>query len=382
MTVTPYFEELISLAVNLRASDVHVVCRKSPSMRIDGTVTIAPGKLPVLSAEETEQMLLGLLSDQQRKRLEADMEIDFGLQVSTQESQVRLRVNMHYQRFGLAAVFRMIPQHAPTPEAISLEPSLIDLKDLPGGLVLVTGATGMGKSTTVASLINAINSRHSKHILTIEDPIEYYFEEGTCRVTQREIDSHTHSFASALRSALRANPNIIFVGEMRDLETIALALTAAETGHLVFSTLHTPDVAHTLHRIIDVFPSAQQSMVRAQLASCLQAVVGQVLIPCASGEGRAAAREILLANAAVRTHIREGEIHQIYPTLCSSIDGGMCPLELALARQVNQGIVDYTEALNWANHRSVFESYIRDKAQPRENAKPDSAKSFQAFSAF
>lgn len=385
MSDTPYLDDLVALALNLGASDIHIVSGKAPSIRVDGTITIAPRRFPPLTPKKTEELLLGLLTERQRERLAESMEIDFGLQKSTEDGWVRFRVNMHYQRFGLAAVFRVIPKDVPTPADITLEPSVLGLKDLPGGLVLITGATGMGKSTTVASLISAINERHPKHILTIEDPIEYYFEENCCRFTQREVDSHTQTFATALRSALRANPDIIFVGEMRDLETIALALTASETGHLVLSTLHTPDVAQSLHRIIDVFPPSQQDMVRTQLSSSLQAVVGQILVPCASGEGRVASREILLANSAIRTHIREGEIHQIYPSLCSSIEAGMCPLELSLARHVKAGIVDYNEALKWANHRSVFETYMRNKELPGMENKQSSGsavKDFQAFSAF
>jgi twitching motility protein PilT len=228
-------------------------------------------------------------------------------------------------------------------------------------LVLFTGATGTGKSTTLACLVDLINNRSSKHILTVEDPIEYTYTEKQACITQRELGIHTHGFGSALKSALREDPDVILVGEMRDLETIQLALTASETGHLVFSTLHTSDTSQTVDRIIDVFPPAQQALVRAQLASVLQGIVTQVLLPRASGSGRIAAREILLATPAVRTMIREGNTHQLYNSLTGGLQAGMCPLELSLAAKVRQNLITLEDAEGASNRPTMLQDYLASR---------------------
>lgn len=253
---------------------------------------------------------------------------------------------------------RIISAKIPSFEDITLEPAIQKLAHLPRGLVLLTGPTGSGKSTTLATLIQAINNRYRRHILTIEDPIEYLYRADKCEVTQRELGSHTEQFSVALKSALRADPDVILIGEMRDLETIQLALTASETGHLVFSTLHTCDASQSVDRIIDVFPAAQQQMVRAQLANVLQGIITQVLLPRSDGDGRVAAREILLMNAAVRTLIREEKSHQLYSQLSAGLQQGMQPLEYALAQLVRQNVVETEIAAAVANRESVFRSYL------------------------
>ena len=242
-----------------------------------------------------------------------------------------------------------------------MEESIFTFSKLPRGLVLFTGATGTGKSTTLACLIDLINQRSPKHILTVEDPIEYTYTEKQACITQRELGIHTHGFGPALKSALREDPDVILVGEMRDLETIQLALTASETGHLVFSTLHTSDTSQTVDRIIDVFPPAQQALVRSQLAAVLQGIVTQVLLPRASGSGRIAAREILLATPAVRTMIREGNTHQLYNSLTGGLQVGMCPLELSLAAKVRQKLITREAAEAEANRPTMLRDYLASR---------------------
>ena len=287
--------ELMDLAVSRRASDVHLAPERSPALRIDGALGALLDEFPPLSAEECETAILGILRPDQIEALERTLEIDLSYSLDLPHGTTRFRVNVHQQQRGLAAIFRLIPDDIPSPEALTMEQSIFKFAALPRGLVLFTGATGTGKSTTLACLIDQINQRSQKHILTVEDPIEYTYSEKRACITQRELGIHTHGFAPALKSALREDPDVILVGEMRDLETIQLALTASETGHLVFSTVHTSDTSQTVDRIIDVFPPAQQALVRAQLASVLQGIVTQVLLPRASGSGRIAAREILLA---------------------------------------------------------------------------------------
>ena len=353
--------KLMTLAVERRASDVHLAPERSPAFRIDGALRALDSEFPALAASECEEMITAILRPDQIKTLEKDFELDTSHSLDLPQGTTRFRINVHRQQRGLAAVCRIIPDTIPSPEFLTMEQAIYRLSKLPRGLVLFTGATGTGKSTTLACLIELINQRSPKHILTIEDPIEYSYEEKKACITQRELGIHTHGFAPALKSALREDPDVILVGEMRDLETISLALTASETGHLVFSTIHTSDTSQTVERIIDVFPAVQQALVRSQLAAVLQGIVTQVLLPRASGTGRVAAREILLATPAVRTMIREGNTHQLYNSLTSGLDAGMCPLELSLAAKVRQNLITTEIAEGEANRPSMLRDYLANK---------------------
>ena len=349
--------EIMALADERKASDVHLAPFRKPALRIDGLM-VRLGEYPDVTPEESERLLYSILRDDQRLELDKHWEIDFSYSLQLSERMVRFRINMFRQNRGLAAVFRLIPDKILTPEQISLEPSILNLTNLPRGLVLVTGPTGSGKTTTLATMIDQINRREKLHILTIEDPIEFVHPEHGCVVTQRELGAHTQSFGAALRSALREDPDVILVGEMRDLETIGLALTAAETGHLVFATLHTTDASQTIDRIIDVFPPAQQAMVRTQLGSVLQAVVCQVLLPHASGKGRVAGREVLLATPAISSLIRESQTQKIYPTLAMGILQGMWPLEYSLAQKIKAGALTLEVALSAANREKALLDFL------------------------
>ena len=353
--------DLMGLAVTRRASDIHLAPDRSPAFRIDGALRPLRKEYPPLSSEECEAAILGMLSPNQIEVLKQALEIDISYALDLPQGLTRFRINIHRQQRGLAAVFRLIPDTIPSPEELTMEESIFKFSKLPRGLVLFTGATGTGKSTTLACLVELINNRSPKHILTVEDPIEYTYTEKQACITQRELGIHTHGFGPALKSALREDPDVILVGEMRDLETIQLALTASETGHLVFATLHTSDTSQTVDRIIDVFPPAQQALVRSQLASVLQGIVTQVLLPRASGSGRIAAREILLATPAVRTMIREGNTHQLYNSLTGGLQAGMCPLELSLAAKVRQNLITLEDAEGAANRPTMLQDYLASR---------------------
>jgi len=349
--------EIMALADDRGASDVHLSPGRPPALRIDGQM-VRLSDHPDLTVEESERLLYSILRDEQRLELDKTWEIDLSYQLSLDKRPIRFRINMHRQQRGLSAVFRLIPDRILSPEQIGLEETILRLTTLPRGLILVTGPTGSGKTTTLATMLDQINRREHLHILTIEDPIEFVHPEHSCVVTQRELGAHTQSFENALRSALREDPDVILVGEMRDLETISLALTAAETGHLVFATLHTTDASQTVDRVVDVFPSAQQAMVRTQLGSVLQAVISQTLLPLKSGKGRIAAREIMLATPAISTLIRENQTQKLFSTMTTSINQGMCPLELSLARQVQAGQIEQDAALGACNRVSAFNDYL------------------------
>lgn len=349
--------DLMALADERGASDVHLAPGRRPALRIDGKM-VRLEEYPELTADESERLLYSILRDDQRLTLDQKWETDLSYALNLGGHNVRFRINMLRQYRGLAAVFRLIPDRILSPEQIGLEDAIMKLTMLPRGLVLVTGPTGSGKSTTLATMIDQINKRESLHILTIEDPIEFLHPEQGCVVTQRELGAHTQSFKNALRSALREDPDIILVGEMRDLETIELALTAAETGHLVFATLHTTDASQTVDRVIDVFPSEQQAMVRTQLGSVLQAVVCQVLLPRCDTKGRVAGREIMLATAAVRNLIRENQTQKLYSTMSTSIAQGMLPLELSLAQKVMDGKITLEIALEACNRIEALNGYL------------------------
>ena len=356
--------DLMSYAVEARASDIHMAPGRYPMLRIDGELQPVVEGFPILSKNDCENIISKMLRPDQSEILAKELEIDISYAAETAQGNIRLRVNIHQQQQGLAAVCRIVPEKIPGPEALALEESIYRFSKLPRGLILFTGATGTGKSTTLACLIDIINQQRRSHILTVEDPIEYTYSEKSACITQRELGLHTKGFAPALKSALREDPDVILVGEMRDLETISLALTASETGHLVFSTVHTSDTSQTIDRIIDVFPPMQQALVRSQLAAVLQGVVTQVLLPRSVGEGRVAAREILIPNPAVRTLIREGNTHQLYSSLTSGLQEGMCPLELSLADKVRRGVIDKTVAEMAANRPDIYSDYLMNLNYP------------------
>ena len=320
-------DELLERMVEANASDLHVTTGTPPAVRVRGDVERLDG-FDALSPEETQQLLYRILSSEQQKNLELNRQLDFSYSMP---GLARFRVNVYFQRESLGAAFRLIPTELKTLEELGIPDSLHVLAEKPRGLVLVTGPTGSGKSTTLAAIIDEINRNRSEHILTIEDPIEFLHRHKRCIVNQREIGPDATSFANALRAALRQDPDVILVGEMRDLETISTALTAAETGHLVFGTLHTQSAPSTIDRIIDVFPASQQGQIRVQLAATLQGIVTQNLLPTADGGGRVPALEILLPDDAVRNLIRQAKIEQIYSVMQTSSGTGMQTMEQALA---------------------------------------------------
>jgi twitching motility protein PilT len=330
--------ELLIFAVNNKASDLHVSAGEPPLVRIHGEMRKLES--PALDKEEVHLMIYDILNDQQRKVYEEALEIDFSFSLG---EYGRFRVNVFKQNRGDAAVFRAIPNQIPTFEELGLPKILMDLSRLEKGLVLVTGPTGSGKSTTLAAMVNLINSELKGHIITIEDPIEFVHPTKSCLVNQRELGPHTHSFSNALRSALREDPDVMLVGEMRDLETISLALTAAETGHLVFGTLHTSGAPKTIDRIVDVFPGAQQNQVRSMLSESLQAVVTQALFRRRDGKGRVAGFEIMTGTPAVRNLIRENKIAQIPSMMQTSRGAGMQTMESSVRDLIARNLVTQEE---------------------------------------
>jgi twitching motility protein PilT len=327
------FADVLTRMVEMRASDVHLTPGYPPAIRVRGRISPME-EYPRLTVQQTREVVYGILNSDQRKRFENQKQLDLAYAVS---GVARFRVNCYFQRGTISAAFRLIPFDIQTLESLGLPLVLEDLTRKPRGFVLVTGPTGSGKSTTLASMVNLINREREEHILTIEDPIEYLHKHNKCIVNQREIGSDAEDFALALKAGLRQDPDVILVGEMRDLETIATALTAAETGHLVFATLHTQSTAQTVDRIIDVFPSAQQHQVRMQLSIALQGIVTQQLLPTADGSGRVVACEVLIPTPAVRNLIREGKTHQIYSAVQTSGSVGMQTMDADLARLVRNG---------------------------------------------
>jgi twitching motility protein PilT len=327
------FAAVLSKMVAEKASDVHLSAGFAPAMRVRGRVVPMEG-LPKLKPQDTREIVYSLINDSQRKRFENDMQLDFAYSVP---GIARFRVNIFFQRGSISAAFRHIPNELQSLEALGLPAVLSDFTRKPRGFVLVTGPTGSGKSTTLASMIDMINIEREEHILTIEDPIEFLHHHKGCLVNQREVGADATDFANALKSALREDPDVILVGEMRDLETISTALTAAETGHLVFATLHTQSTAQTVDRIIDVFPPHQQQQVRMQLSIALQGIVTQQLLPTADGSGRICGCEILMPTPAIRNLIREGKTHQIYSAIQTSGSIGMQTMDSHLAQLVRMG---------------------------------------------
>lgn len=325
-------ENLLELAAQRRASDIHLTVESPPVMRIDGALTRIGEEL--LSREDIEVLAQSIMNESQREKFAGLGELDFSYSLP---GVGRFRVNAFRQRGSVGIVIRLIPFQVPAPEQLGLPPACVELANLHKGLVLVTGPTGSGKSTTLASLVDYINRTRSSHIVTVEDPIEYLHKHRMSLVNQREIGNDTMSFFNALRAVLRQDPDVILVGEMRDLETISTAVTAAETGHLVFSTLHTNDATQAVDRMIDVFPPHQQQQIRVQLAAVLQGVIAQQLLPRADQKGRVAALEVLLVTPAVRNLIREGKTHQIPTVIQTNGRLGMQSMEKAIQEHLRTG---------------------------------------------
>lgn len=326
-------------AVNEGASDLHITVGLPPMIRVGGEVQ--PLDYPKFTPNMTREIIYDILSNDQRQMLESNWELDFAHMLPR---TARFRVNVYFQRGSMGAAFRTIPHDIMSFQDLGLPKAVESLTEKPRGLVLVTGPTGSGKSTTLASIIDRINETRSEHIMSVEDPIEFLHSHKKCIVNQREVSQDTKSFADALKHVLRQDPDVILVGEMRDLETISLAVTAAETGHLVFGTLHTQDAPQTVDRIIDVFPSHQQSQIRTQLANAMQGVITQTLIRKRDGKGRTVACEILLPTPGVRNLIREGKNHQIYSAMQTGGKFGMQTMDAALVDLVRRGTISREEA--------------------------------------
>jgi twitching motility protein PilT len=325
------FADVLLQVMDRNASDLHLTAGSQPMIRHHGKLHALD--YPVLTPQMTREVIYSILTNDQRQRLETDWQIDFAYSIP---GKARFRVNSYFQRASLSAAFRLIPSEMPKLRDLALPPVLQEFAKKPRGFVLVTGPTGSGKSTTLAAMIDMINDERQEHILTIEDPIEFLHRHKKCIVNQRELGADAQTFALGLKAALRQDPDVILVGEMRDLETISTALTAAETGHLVFATLHTQDAAQTVDRIVDVFPPDQQQQVRVQLSVSLQGIVTQQLLPTADGNGRTVATEVLVPTPAVRNLIREGKTHQIYSALQTGAQFGMQTMDTSLAQLVRE----------------------------------------------
>lgn len=337
-------EELLQTMVTRGASDLHLAANSPPRVRIDGRLVPLP--MDPLSAEDVKKAVYGLLLDDQIARFEKNWELDFSFGI---EGLGRFRANLYLQRSLVGLAVRLIPSAIRTFDELGLPAKVfVPLCQLPKGLVLVTGATGCGKSTTLAAMVEFINSNYESHIITIEDPIEFVFKNKKALINQREINQDTHSFAAALRHVLRQDPDVVLIGEMRDLETVEAALNISETGHLSLATLHTSDAAQTINRIIDIFPQAQQQQIRTQLSMTLAAVICQQLIPRSKGRGRVLALEILLCTPAVRALIRENKVHQIYSVIQTSGNIGMKTMNQSLFELYKSGAVSYEDCLNYS----------------------------------
>lgn len=347
-------EILLEEVVKKRASDLHIQVGLPPMLRIDGALTPAAGTQP-LDEPAVEQLVFQILDEDQRQILLKDKEFDFSFAFG---NLGRFRVNAFHERGNLAAALRLIPNEIKSAAELGMPPIVNTFSDFPRGLVLVTGPTGSGKSTTLAALVDKINSEKSQHIITIEDPIEFTHKSKKSVVVQREVHYDTYSFSAALRSSLRQDPDVVLIGEMRDLETISAAITIAETGHLVFATLHTNSAAQSIDRMIDVFPPHQQPQIRAQLSNILMAICSQRLVPSIGG-GRVVAAEVLIANPAVRNIIREGKSHQLDAVIQTGADQGMQTMDRTLASLVQSGTITYDNAREYAVDLSEFERLMR-----------------------
>lgn len=340
--------ELLSFAVKHKSSDLHLSADSPPMIRVDGDIRKI--NIPALSHKQVQELVYDIMNDRQRKEYEQNLEADFSFEVP---DLARFRVNVFVQNRGAGAVLRTIPSTVLTLEQLNAPDIFRTISDNPRGLVLVTGPTGSGKSTTLAAMIDYINESKHHHILTIEDPIEFVHQNKRSLVNQREVHRDTHSFSNALRSALREDPDVILVGEMRDLETIRLAMTAAETGHLVFGTLHTTSAPKTIDRIVDVFPGDEKPMVRSMLSESLRAVISQTLLKKVGG-GRVAAHEIMIATPAIKNLIREDKIAQMYSSIQTGAAHGMQTLDQCLQNLVNQGLVSKMDAKGKAANKDTF----------------------------
>jgi twitching motility protein PilT len=333
------FADILLEVISAGASDLHLTVGAPPMVRERGK--LRPLDYPKMTGQDTREIVYSILNNDQRKKLENEWQIDLSYSVP---GRARFRVNAYFQRASIGAVLRTIPQDIPRFDSLGLPEVLKDFTRKPRGFVLVTGPTGSGKSTTLASMIDMINEERHEHIMTVEDPIEFLHRHKNCVVNQRELGSDASSFGAALKSALRQDPDVILVGEMRDLETMSTAITAAETGHLVFATLHTQDTAQTIDRIVDSFPPAQQHQVRTQLSIAIQGVVTQQLIPTADGSSRVCATEVMVPTPAVRNLIREGKTHQLYSALQTGGSYGMQTMDASLADLVRAGKLTQKQA--------------------------------------
>ena len=348
-------ELLLEEVIKKKASDLHLQVGLPPILRVDGKLLPVPNA-PVLTEELVENLIFAILDEDQKQILLKDKEFDFSFAFG---DLGRFRVNAFHERGNLAAALRLIPNEIATIEQLGLPQIVSQFAAYPRGLVLVTGPTGSGKSTTQAAIIDKINSERAEHIITIEDPIEFTHKSKKSVIVQREVHYDTYSFSASLRSALREDPDVVLIGEMRDLETISAAITIAETGHLVFATLHTNSAAQSIDRMIDVFPPHQQPQIRAQLANILQAICSQRLIP-AIGGGRIAAAEILVATPAVRNIIREGKAHQLEAVIQTGAEYGMQSMDKTLINLIHNGMITYDEAKNYAVDLEEFERMMRE----------------------
>ena len=344
--------EVIDRMMELKASDLHLSVGSHPAVRVNGEL-MRLEEFPVMRKDMIQRTIYGAINQTQRERFEENLELDFSYSLP---SKGRFRVNVYRQRDSLGAAFRMIPYEIKTLDQLGMPPAVRDFAPLPRGFVLVTGPTGSGKSTTLAGLVDEANKTRRDHIMTVEDPIEFLHKHKKCLINQREVGSDTLSFNQALKHVLRQDPDIILVGELRDLETISVALTAAETGHLVFATLHTQDAAQTIDRMIDVFPPHQQQQIRQQLAGALQGVVCQSLCRTTDGRGRVAATELLIVTPAIRNLIREGKTHQIYSSMQAGAKHGMHTMDQHLAQLVREHKITYETGLDKSHH---VEDYMR-----------------------
>jgi len=367
MAVTMH--DLLTLMIERGASDLHITTGTYPQIRQNGKL-VALNQFEQLSPQETQRLAYSVLNENQKQKFEEENELDlsFGIQ-----GLARFRCNVYRQRGAVGAAVRVIPFKVRSFQELNLPPIVEQLADRPKGLILVTGPTGSGKSTTLAAMIDKINSERSEHIVTIEDPIEFVHQHKRCVVNQREVFSDTHSFQKALKYILRQDPDVVLVGEMRDLETVQAALTIAETGHLTMGTLHTNSCAQTMNRVIDVFPTSQQAQVRAQLSLVLEGVLSQTLVPTADGRGRAMAMEIMVATPAIRNLIREEKIHQIYSSMQAGQKYGMQTMNQSLCDLVNKRRITREEAINRSTQPEELDQLLRSAAGAASSTAPAAA---------
>ena len=346
--------ELLKTLVDVNGSDLHLTTNTPPQVRVHGKLQTLD--LPPLGPADTKALAYSVLSDAQKKRFEETLELDFSFGI---RGIARFRCNVFNQRGAVAAVYRVIPEQIKTFQELALPAVIATLADRPRGLVLVTGPTGSGKSTTLAAMVDKINTERREHILTIEDPIEYIHQHKGCLVNQREVHADTHGFANALRAALREDPDIVLIGELRDLETIECALRIAETGHLTFATLHTNSAAQTINRIIDVFPAHQQGQIRTQLSLVLEGIVCQALLPRADGKGRVVSLEIMVPTPAIRNLIRDDKVHQIYSTMQTGQEKlGMQTMNQSLATLCQRGLISLDTAMGTSSMKDELAQMI------------------------